>query len=164
MKKLYKITLGSLFTLGLVWAYFAIAFILAPFFLFISLLSGNSNDLTFYESIFLFLVLVPAFINSILGYWVWAGWIVKIRKNRFFHVSDEKYWKLSFYNHLAWIVIIPLLGGMVLIEQEDQYNIFKVWLTGLKFIHLLIWPISLSVLSAIFLRQSQKQNQLKCTV
>lgn len=135
-----------LFTIGLVWAYASFAFFALPVTILVLWHNGEQEPVPYDILGFCFLL----FANSAVGYWIWFGWLVKFRKNRYIGVCEGTFWKWSSINHFMWVLLLPILFGSMELEVEGEHiNPIRAWIAGTRAWPYLIWPTCVLIISLI---------------
>lgn len=142
-----------LFLLGLLWAYLCLYFLLAPLIIFGGIFSFFFGEeapwFNLLEFIGFLILSIPLFLNSLLGYWIWLGWLVKFWKGTYFRVSESKFWKLSVINHFAWVLLLPTAGAMYFnILYEANFTELLCFMLLLS-----VWPLMVGITSLLFSRK-----------
>lgn len=153
-----KIVSLLLFLIGTLWAYVCIGFASYPFQLIYRIIEGSDEWDIGWPYHLLFTLF---FLNSIVGYWVWWGWLHFFRKEKYLGRKRKNFWAISLANHACWILLLPILFGSILADDSGPSSIVYIWSTGVfegGWIYL-IWPMLLAILSGLFLNKPNPSNQ-----
>jgi len=147
-----------LFCLGVIWAYVCLGFLFGPIMSLWHIVQGENWGFTYLGLISTFILMLLLSINSILGYWIWFGWLNKFRKNKYHKVDKETFWKYSLINHITWIILLPFMFGLMGLNGQS-HNPITIWLYGIQGWWYLVWPICVCILSLQQMTEPEKIAQ-----